>query len=278
MTGLHRLPDRAVLSVRGPDAQRFLDNLLTQDLDHLSLGACAYAALLSPQGKILSDLFVWRREGEAFLLDAPASRAALLAARLRMFKLRAQVEIEEAPQWRAVLVEPGSGAAELQAPDPRLAALGLRGLAQADAPAADPAELLAQRVRLGVPDLAADAEPEQVFALEGLLEELKGVSFKKGCFPGQENVSRMKRRATTRKKFCRVALAGAVSAGAGVRAGAAELGEVRAVSGAAGLALLRLDRALEAAAQGQTLDAEGVALQLDPPAWLLLPSPQEQEA
>lgn len=270
MSGPLLLPDRAVLAVHGPDALRFLDNLLTQDLDHLAVGGCAYAALLSPQGKILTDLFVWRLEQERFLLDVPAARVDLLAARLRLFKLRAKVEIEPAPEWRAI----GGGDGELAAPDPRLPALGLRGLTQAVAPTADVTAMLAQRLALGVPDLTQDAQPEEVFALEGLLEELHGVSFKKGCFPGQENVSRMKRRATTRKKFCRVRLEQPVAPGAPVTAGGAELGSLRAAHGALGLALLRLDRALEA---GTVLLAGGAPLHLHPPEWLILPVAQAGE-
>lgn len=255
--------------MHGPDAHRFLDNLLTQDLDPLAVGGCAYAALLSPQGKVLSDLFVWRLEEQGFLLDAPAARAELLAARLRLFKLRAKVEIEAAPQWCAV-----SGDGELAASDPRLPALGVRALSRTPPPSAQEAALSAQRLALGVPDLAQDAAPEEVFALEALLEELNGVSFKKGCFPGQENVSRMKRRATTRRKFCRVRLEGAAAAGAAITAGGVDLGSLRAAQGDVGLAFLRLDRALAAAAP---LLAGAVPLRLDPPEWLILPAAQAGE-
>ena len=129
-----------------------------------------------------------------------------------------------------------------------------------------------RRVALGVPDLARDAEPEELFALEGLLEELNGVDFQKGCFVGQENVSRMKRRATTRKKFCPVVFDGDPPAhGTPVSAGPADLGAIRTGAAGRAIALLRLDRAL--AAEG-SLMADGKPVRLDPPPWLILPEAQ----
>ncbi|UPT64352.1 MAG: hypothetical protein M0D54_07415 [Hyphomonadaceae bacterium JAD_PAG50586_4] len=127
----------------------------------------------------------------------------------------------------------------------------------------------AKRIALGVPDLARDAGADEVFALEALLDELNGVAFNKGCFVGQENVSRMKRRATTRKKFCAIVFEGKAPAfGTPVLAGAAELGSVRTGADGRALALLRLDRALAAEAP---LTAGGKEIRLDPPDWLLLP-------
>src|SRR5690606_32158292 len=118
-----------------------------------------------------------------------------------------------------------------------------------------------------------DAAPEEVFALEALLEELNGVDFKKGCFIGQENVSRMKRRATTRRKFCPIAFDGeAIPYGATVRAGEAEIGAVRSGGAGRAIALLRLDRALEALDAGAPLSAAGRSIRLDPPPWLTLPA------
>src|SRR6185436_490760 len=130
----------------------------------------------------------------------------------------------------------------------------------------------AKLIAAGAPDLAIDAQPEEVFALEALLEELNGVDFQKGCFIGQENVSRMKRRATTRKKFCPIVFDGDPPAyGAPIRAGEAELGSVRTGVAGRAMALLRLDRALEAAVGGVELLADGKPVRLDPPSWLLAP-------
>jgi folate-binding Fe-S cluster repair protein YgfZ len=108
-----------------------------------------------------------------------------------------------------------------------------------------------------------------VFALEALLEELNGVDFQKGCFVGQENVSRMKRRATTRKKFCPISFDGEAPAfGAPILAGDVEVGAVRGGMPGRAIALLRLDRAIEAAA---LLHVANRPVRLDPPPWLMLP-------
>lgn len=269
------LPARTVLGLTGPEALPFLNKLATQDLETVSSGGCAYAALLSPQGKVQSDFLVWRAE-DGLLLDVPAGRADALLAKLALFKLRAQVELALRPDLRAVSAPRAGEGVPLSGPDPRLATLGWRGIAPAAAafPEADPVGILAQRVALGMPDLAEDAEPEEIFGLEGLLEELQGVSFKKGCFPGQENVSRMKRRATTRKKFCRLRVEGAAP-GDAVVSGDIEVGTVRASANGHALALLRLDRALEAAAKGATLTVAGRQAVLDPPDWLILPTAED---
>lgn len=271
------LPHRACLSLTGPDCVDFLDKLITQSVRDLEIGALAYGALLSPQGKVSADFFIWR-SNEGFILDVDSSRLDMLATRLQRFRLRAQVDLhareDVVPACYDLAAPPG---ALMAGPDPRLADFGGRALvARAHAlPQADEVQVLRRRLESGLPDLAHDCGPEEVFALEGLLEELNGVSFKKGCFPGQENVSRMKRRATTRKKFCRLRFEGPGPApGTAILAGGAELGSVRAVCDGIALGFLRLDRAMQA--DGDLL-AGGLACRLDPPAWLILPRPNEED-
>ncbi len=257
---------RTLIAVEGPEARAFLQNLLTQDIDRLDSHPCVYAALLSPQGKVQADMFVWR-DGEGVVLDIDPARGADVLRRLSLYKLRAAVRLRDASAELGVWVsdEPFDKAV----PDPRLASLGWRGLGEAHAPAAGASALEAKQIALGVPDLARDAGPEEVFALEALLEELNGVAFHKGCFVGQENVSRMKRRATTRRKFCRIAFGGPVPAyGTPVTVDGAEVGSVRTGSEGRAIALVRLDRALTA----RVLDAAATTARLDPPPWLLLPS------
>lgn len=257
--------DRSLIRVSGPDAIGFLDNLLTQNVSRLADTGVLYAALLTPQGKVLADMLLWA-DGDGVLIDADPARGGDLMRRLSMYKLRANVTLEDVSASRHVLISDVTfEGARL---DPRLPALGWRGVSFESAPDGQ-AGYDARRIALGVPDLARDASPDEVFAGEALLDELNGVDFQKGCFVGQENVSRMKRRATTRKKFCPVVFEGeALPAGAIVRAGEAELGSIRSGVVGRALALLRLDRALAA---GAPLSAEGRVLRLDPPPWLLLP-------
>lgn len=269
MTGPYRL-DRALIRVSGPDAVAFLDNLLTQDVTRLADAGVLYAALLTPQGKVIADMLLWSDADDGVLIETAPARAADLLRRLAMYKLRAEASIEDVSgQFRALWSPerfPGAAA------DPRLPELGWREVSalppeRLDLPAGDEA-FDTHRLALGVPDLARDAQAEEVFALEALLEELNGVDFQKGCFVGQENVSRMKRRATTRKKFCPIVFEGEAPAyGAPVLAGATEVGAVR--SGALGraLTLMRLDRTA-----GQRLSVDGRDVRLAPPPWLILPA------
>lgn len=262
MTAPARL-NRALIRVAGPDARAFLNNLLTQSLDTLDQAGLLYGALLTPQGKVLADMLIWD-DGDGLVLELDPSRADDLERRLTMYKLRADVSIERDARGVLWSTESFDGARR----DPRLNELGCRALS-ADATGNADDAYDAHRLALGVPDLARDTKPDEVFGLEALLDELNGVDFKKGCFVGQENVSRMKRRATTRKKLCRIAFEGAPPAhGATISAGEAELGDVR--SGAIGhaIALLRLDRAL---AVSEPLMAEGRLVRLDAPEWLALP-------
>jgi folate-binding protein YgfZ len=265
--------DRGLIRVSGPDAVSFLDNLLTQDVERLDEASVLYGALLSPQGKVICDMFLWRGDSDGVVIEADTTRASDLLRRLAIYKLRAQVVVEDVGAILGVATAdaPFEGAVA----DPRLAGLGWRRLVSRDEAATmtDGTEAYDhKRLALGVPDLAHDAAPEEVFALEALLEELNGVDFRKGCFVGQENVSRMKRRATTRKKFCPIAFDGPAPAfGAPVLAGGAEVGTVRTGEAGRALALLRLDRAIEALDAGQTLTVEARSARLDPPSWLILP-------
>jgi hypothetical protein len=273
-TGLFRL-NRALIRVSGPDAVGFLDNLLTQDVQKLAASGVQYAALLTPQGKVSADMLLWADDG-AIVVECDPTRGSDLLRRLSMYKLRAQVALEDVSATLSACYGPQPFANAH--PDPRLpdAALGWRAIVSNEAagPLLDGAEAYdARRLMLGAPDLARDAQADEVFAGEALLDELNGVDFRKGCFVGQENVSRMKRRATTRKKFCPVAFEGdALPFGAPVRAGAAEIGAVRTGAPGRAMALLRLDRALEAVAEGRTLEAGDRPVRLDPPPWLILPA------
>jgi tRNA-modifying protein YgfZ len=275
---IYRLP-RAILRVAGPEAGAFLDALLTADVSRATPEAGAYAALLNPQGKLIADLFAHRAEDGALLLDVAADRAEDLLRRLTMYRLRKPVDLSDVSAAFAVEVHTDAQAGLPANPRRPDGALGARLVTAA--PTHDPAPFAAYeafRIAAGVPDPAIDAAPEEVFGLEALLEELHGVDFQKGCFIGQENVSRMKRRATTRRKFCRITFEGPpIPFGTSVVAGNVKLGDVRSAIDGRAIALLRLDRAREALDAGEALVAEDRTVRLDPPDWLLLPEAGKSE-
>jgi folate-binding Fe-S cluster repair protein YgfZ len=180
------LDDRAVIAISGPEAREFLQGLLTNDLFSLKPGDGLYAALLSPQGKVLFDFLITEGDGALLLDVARDSRDAVLK-KLKLYRLRARVEIEPRDQlgvYIGLTGHPGNRPAPyadraVTFEDPRLAALGHRSIgAHAEMPGNLPGARAYHdmRLALGVPE-ARDFGSERVFALDAGLEELHGVSF-----------------------------------------------------------------------------------------------------
>lgn len=270
------LDDRAVIAVSGPEARPFLQGLVTNDVAKgLAPGSGLYTALLSPQGKILFDFLITEGDG-ALLLDVAADSAEALLKKLKMYRLRAKVEIELRPQLGVYVGLKGHpdnrptpyADRAISFVDPRLAALGVRSIgSKAEMPANLPGPRLyhEQRMLLGVPE-GADFGTEKIFALDAGLEELNGVSFSKGCYIGQELTSRMKHRATARKRiFAVTATQSLPPPGASVRRGETEIGELLSSYGSRGFALVRLDRLEET--KGDIKIGE-ISVALTKPTWL----------
>ena len=252
------LPGRAVISVRGPEAGHFLHNLLTADIDHLAEGEATYAALLSPQGKILFDMLVLKA-GDGFLIDCAAGQRADLMKRLAMYKLRARVELA-ARDDLAVGVSPGEVAGSYR--DPRSPEIGWRIIG---APGAEAEGYDAARIAAGLADSVADLGSGEFFPHEANLDQLGGVNFRKGCYVGQEVVSRMEHRGTARSRILPVTVDGATPPrGTEIRAGEKQVGTVLSSAGQKALALIRLDRLAEATAP---LVADGATVRVQKPAW-----------
>ncbi len=266
------LEDRGIVRVGGEDAASFLQGLLTNDVETLAGGHARYAALLTPQGKILFDMIVVAMaEGQGFLVDCASAQAADLAKRLGFYKLRARVAIADESAERAVVAfwgeapEAPEGAA-LYA-DPRDARLGWRAIMPRAAAAAFGVEHAgayeALRIASVVPKAGVDFAYGDAFPHDANFDRLNGVDFAKGCYVGQEVVSRMKHRGTGRKRVVRVTLAGgAPPPGTPVLGGELPVGTLGSASGREALAMLRLDRAEEAAAAGRGLTAGGVGVAL----------------
>ena len=253
-----RLPGRAILSVRGPEAGHFLHNLLTSDIDHLAEGQAAYAALLTPQGKILFDMVVLRQD-DGFLIDCAEGQRADLLKRLSMYKLRSPVEIA-ARDDLAVGVSPVDVPGGYR--DPRSTDIGWRVIG---APEGEAEGYDAARIAAGLADSAADLGSGEFFPHEANLDQLGGVNFKKGCYVGQEVVSRMEHRGLARSRILPVVLDGAAPPkGTDIRAGDKPVGTLLSSSGSNALALIRIDRLAEAM---DPLLADGVPVKVLKPAW-----------
>ncbi len=262
------LEDRAVLAVTGPDARSFLQGLITNDVERLAPGTGIYAALLTPQGKILFAFFLVEGDG-AVLIDCLAAARDALLKRLSMYKLRAKVALESRDQL-AVLAEWDGAEAKyaIAYPDPRIPALGKRAIVskgEMHAGLAGAAVYHAHRLALGVPE-ATDFGSDRMFALDADLDELHAVDFTKGCYVGQELTARMKHRGTARKRLLAISADALPAPDTAVRAGEKDIGEIAATYGRRGFALIRLDRLDEA--QGAPVSAGSSVIELIKPAWL----------
>ena len=287
------LSDRAVVRVSGEDAPRYLNGLVTHAVEELAPGAARFAALLTPQGKIIADFFVAAIEEEedgGFVLDAPRALADDLVRRLGFYKLRAKVAIEARPDLAVAAVldrEPPVDLGLVFA-DPRDLRLGWRvvlpaagakeALTAAGAKIVDADEWQSERIALGIPEGGKDFVYGDTYPHEADMDALGGVDFQKGCFIGQEVVSRVERRGVARNRVVPVAYeVAAPMPGAEVHAGAQAVGHMGSAAGGRGLALLRLDRVAEAMRAGDKLVAGGVALTLVKPDWARFPFPGESE-
>jgi folate-binding protein YgfZ len=263
MTG--QLNDRAVISVSGQEARSFLQGLVTNDISKLSPDTPLYAALLTPQGKVLFDFLLCESEG-TILVDCAAASAQTLLKRLTLYRLRAKVELALL-QDVAIVWNDGNGWN-----DPRLPELGTRRVAEANVSNAS-GEYLSRRLELGVPE-GADLGSDKMFALDAGLEELHGVSFDKGCYVGQELTARMKHRGTARKRLLPIStLDGSdlPSSGSEVRSGSVALGEITSAYGGRGFATIRLDRWHETAGAAAHVGEQGICIMT--PAWLASVAP-----
>jgi len=280
------LPDRGVVKVSGEDARNFLNGLLTTDVSALKPGLAKFGALLTPQGKIIVDFLITEApagHGGGFLFDCPRALAQALADKLRFYKLRAKVTVENLTDSLGVIAAWGGEPAtqpDLAFADPRAAALGYRILAPQDllekvaslirADVVEPGAYEAQRIAGGVPRGGLDFIYGDAFPHETNMDRLNGVDFDKGCYVGQEVVSRMQHRGTARTRTVKILLDGpAPEAGASILAGDKPVGTIGSTAGEAGLALVRTDRVADALAAGQPLTAGGLSLRLADPEAIL---------
>lgn len=258
------LPSRAVIVASGPDAVSFLNGLLTQTVEP---GELRFAGLLTPQGRLLHDLFV-AATGETVLLDVAAKHRDAILTRLTMYRLRAKVELKAGDLKVYALFGFASDAIEGYPADPRLPALGWRFYGDALDATATEDDYDAHRLALGAPG-PADWGTDKTYPIEANFDLLNGIDFKKGCFVGQETTSRMKRRGTIKTRMLPLAFDGPAPAfGAEVLAGTLRAGEVLSGRDGQAMALLRLDRI-----DGADLSVDSREVTVDWPDWVPLPVP-----
>ncbi len=233
--------DRTIISLKGENVEDFLGGLTTNNMD----ADLSFAALLTPQGKIIADFFV-HKMGDGLVLETPSKFGKTLIMRLKMYKLRAKIDIEDISEDRFIYAL-WDGEGDVGLPDPRHKGLGNRLLTDdllSTESSAEDYDL--HRLSLGVPDSTWDFETQTTFPADANMDLLQGVDYKKGCFIGQEVVSRMHRKTTVRKRMRGLILSGAAQAGDDILAGSLKIGSLNHVRNERAIALLRLDRLAKA--------------------------------
>ncbi|TPL98174.1 folate-binding protein YgfZ [Mesorhizobium sp. B2-3-11] len=274
------LKNRALISVSGPDAEHFLQNILTTDLDALGNGEAKPGALLTPQGKILFDFLISRAGENAFRIECRADVSDDFIRRLMLYRLRAKVEIAKSEQtlvtvaWgkESIASENDSTAVA----DRRFGYEGVTRFHAGTAEAGDIAAWQAFRIAHGIAESGSDYALGDAFPHDVLLDEMGGVGFKKGCYVGQEVVSRMQHRGTARRRVL-IVQAGLPlpAAGAELTVGGRPVGTLGSTVTLTGLAIARIDRVKAALDAGQPVLADNVPVTLTIPAWAKFSFPQE---
>lgn len=287
------LPNRSILSVSGPDARQFLQGLISNDMRKVSSERAIWAALLTPQGKFLHDFFITERDG-AFFLEVETHRREDLIKKLKLYRLRAKVDlIDESPHLVVAVIfgdpitwpqlsDEGAAAAFGTGKiyrDPRLSAAGLRLVSSVQ----DAASLSDKgyrevsvddydqwRLGLGLPDGSRDLVLEKATLMESGFDELHGIDWSKGCYIGQELTARMKYRGLVKKRLVPITASGTIpEPGTIILKDGSDVGEIRSSRGRMGLALIRID--VFAAASSVQLRGLNQEITAHLPSWMKLP-------
>lgn len=272
------LADRRLIRVSGTGAEEFLNNLITADVENLPEGEARAAALLTPQGKILFDFLIWRDGGD-YLIETGAAEQDALLRRLTMYKLRAPVDLKaETVEGVSVFWNETAPTAGIR--DGRFGKVGIDLYRIPGASASgDIAAYDALRIEHGIAESGRDYALQDAFPHDVLMDVNDGVSFRKGCFVGQEVVSRMKHRGTARRRVVTVSAEGALAAsGTEITADGKPVGTLGTVCGNRALAIVRIDRIADAFASGTPLLAGTVPVTVALPAWSGLSFPAADPA
>ncbi|MEQ9244511.1 MAG: folate-binding protein YgfZ [Nitratireductor sp.] len=278
------LDNRALFQLQGPEAEHFLQNVITNDLSALKDGECRPSALLTPQGKILFDFLVSRAGSETLRIECRADIAADLVKRLTLYKLRAKVDISEIEQrTTAVSWQSDSASSEKDSTltDCRFPAdLNVRRH-YGETPEADSTRERWDELRIShaVAESGNDFALGDAFPHDVLYDQNGGIGLKKGCFVGQEVVSRMHHRGTARRRLLITESDSDLPPpGTELRADGKPLGTLGTVSGPKGLAIVRIDRVKDAMDTGTPVLAGDTAVTFAIPQWASFTFPESTES
>ncbi|MEQ8479395.1 MAG: folate-binding protein YgfZ [Hoeflea sp.] len=263
------LTDRVLVRVDGVEAEHFLQNLITANVEAVEPGHVQPSALLTPQGKILFDFMISRAPESGFFLDIAAELASDFERRLALYKLRAKVTVETLSDT-PVIAGWGGSAPEGALIDNRFPEeagvwrlYGSGALLDAERAGWD-----AVRVTHGVAESGTDYSLSDAFPHDVMMDKNDGVDFKKGCYVGQEVVSRMQHRGTARRRVAIVSSEETLpGSGTGIQAGGKPSGTLGTVAGKQALAIVRTDRIADAMANELPIEIDTIPVTLSLPGW-----------
>lgn len=280
MAKLIALPERGVLKVSGEESEEFLQNLITNNMKLLESQDAMFAGLLSPQGKINFEFFILS-VGNDYYLDMLASELSGFLKKLALYKLRADVQFADLSETHKVFAfDNASKETEIEGVlsfrDPRSKKMGQRMIVPVEA-----AEELSNQFDVGereyytqlrlknsIPEGGVDYQLGDTFPHEAAYDQLQAIDFKKGCYIGQEVVSRMQHRGSVRKRIVKIIGEGELPTGPQeIRAGQSLIGMLGSRLGGEGLGLVRLDRAETAEQKGEKMQVDGRLIKIEMPEW-----------
>jgi folate-binding protein YgfZ len=261
------LTDRALSLVQGEEAASFLQGMLTCDMEKVTRLQAQAGALLSPQGKILFDVMLIQHE-EGYVLETVSAKRDEFIKRLTFYKLRAKAAILPFDDFGVYALWPENNSRE-GFYDPRWRPLGKRAYARRDKimPNVEEAAYHRHRIFHAIPEAEKDYVLGEAFPHEANFDILNGIDFHKGCYIGQEVVSRMQHRGKARKRILPFKIEGAAPSGTPIVAGSVTLGQLGSSSALSALGLVRLDRLEEALITKATMTAGSAKLHFIQPAW-----------
>ena len=247
------LDDRGFIQVNGPEAKDFLQNIVTNDIEKVTSSSTVFSSILTPQGKYLFEFFILKLK-DGYLVECEKKSTAEIIKLLNFYKLRSKVDLidltekyvtavislEKFKEINSSSLSKGSTASYRDDPvyiDPRNDKLGAKIISKLEnihltikklnLKITEKEKYYSKSFQLGIPQIDLNKLKDKIFGIENNLDELNGIDFKKGCYVGQENTSRIKLRNKLRRRILPIEkVSGQISANDIIKYKDSEVGKI----------------------------------------------------
>lgn len=265
------LVDRSVLEITGADATSLLQGLVTANVEVIADNTVVPCALLTPQGKIAFDFLVGKKDADSYFIDLRSDLVDDFIKRMTLYKLRADVQINRLESWQpsGVWHEPSAidgSYKDLRFPEQRAVFRCYTGIEKT----IQPGDFAKLRIQNAVAQSGADYTVSDIFPHDVYFDLNSGIDFKKGCYVGQEVISRMQHRGSARKRVAILNVStdtNLLSTGDDITANGKIIGTVGSVFENTGLAIIRVDRLLDAQQQNIPIKTADIDVDVSFPDW-----------